>query len=62
MDKYYMSKVRVSSAWYWETYCLKLLPEKLLSSDDYNNLKWAILGKQCACHLTEILLGLNIGH
>ena len=32
---------------------LKLFPEKVFSSDNYSNLKWTILGTQCACLLPQ---------
>jgi hypothetical protein len=51
-DKNYMCTVHGSGAWYSETYCIKTLSEdSVFSSDHNNNLKWAILGTQCACLL-----------
>jgi len=44
MDKNYMSTVRGTP----RLTALKLFPEKLFSSDNNNNVKWAILGTQCA--------------
>jgi len=47
MDKNYMSTVRGTT----RLTALKIFPEKLFSSDHTNNVKWVILGTQCACLL-----------
>jgi len=53
MDKNYMStvKVQVLGTARLRPTALKLLPETVFSSGHNSNLKWAILGTQCACLL-----------
>jgi len=49
MGKNYMSTGRGTP----RLTALKFFPEKLFSSQHNNNLKWTILGTQCACLLPQ---------
>ena len=61
MDKNYMSTFRGHVLGTPRLTALKLFPETVLSSYRNNNLKWAMLGTQCACLLRrkDFLMGLK---